>query len=69
MRAQDHRPQARSGYIVLAILGGITGALLARFVFPAVFERGGLGVFLALVVLLAGVVLLARTVWCGGVRP
>ena len=71
MRTPDQ--QSRVGlalrYIVLALLGGITGVLLSRVLFPAVFERGGLVVILAFAILLVGVVLIARLLWRGGPRP
>jgi hypothetical protein len=62
---QDHRPQTRSNmrYVVLVILGGITGVLLSRFLFPVVFERSGPFAFVALVILLVGLLLLARAIW------
>jgi hypothetical protein len=54
-------------YVELILLGGITGMLLSRLLFPVVFERGGSFVFLAPAVLLVGVVLIARLLW--RVRP
>jgi hypothetical protein len=71
MRRQNHQPQTRSNlhYIAFVILGGITGVLLSRFVFPVVFERGDLVVFLAFAILLVGAVLIARLLWWGGSRP
>jgi hypothetical protein len=54
-------------YVELILLGGITGMLLSRLLFPVVFERGGSFVFLAPAVLLVGVVLIARLSW--RVRP
>jgi hypothetical protein len=71
MRTPDPRPQTRSRlrYVVLALLGGVTGVLLSRFVFPAVFERGGLFVVLTFAILLSGVFLIARLLRRGGSRP
>jgi hypothetical protein len=71
VRAQEHR--SRVGlvlrYTVLALLGGLTGVLLSRLIFPVVFERGGPFVFLTFAILLSGVVLIARLLWRGGSRP
>jgi hypothetical protein len=54
-------------YVELILLGGITGVLLSRLLFPVVFERGGSFVFLAPAALLVRVVLIARLSW--RVRP
>jgi hypothetical protein len=54
-------------YVELILLGGITGVLLSRLLFPVVFERGGSFVFLTSAVLLVRVVLIARLSW--RVRP
>ena len=69
MRARDHRMRVALSlrYVELILLGGITGMLLSRLLFPVVFERGGSFVFLAPAVLLVGVVLIARLSW--KVRP
>ena len=69
MRARDHRMRVALSlrYVELILLGGITGVLLSRLLFPVVFERGGSFVFLAPAVLLVGVVLIARLSW--RVRP
>ncbi|MDF2701957.1 MAG: hypothetical protein K0S10_901 [Rubrobacteraceae bacterium] len=69
MRAWDHRMRVAFAlrYVELILLGGITGVLLSRLLFPVVFERGGSFVFLAPAVLLVGVVLIARLSW--RVRP
>jgi len=62
VRTLDQR--SRTGlalrYIVLALVGGITGSLLSWFLFPLVFERRGPVMFLAFAILLVGVVLIAR---------
>jgi hypothetical protein len=69
VRARDHRMRVALAlrYVELILLGGITGVLLSRLLFPVVFERGGSFVFLAPAVLLVGVVLIARLSW--RVRP
>jgi hypothetical protein len=69
VRARDHRMRVALSlrYVELILLGGITGMLLSRLLFPVVFERGGSFVFLAPAVLLVGVVLIARLSW--RVRP
>jgi hypothetical protein len=69
VRARDHRMRVAFSlrYVELILLGGITGMLLSRLLFPVVFERGGSFVFLAPAVLLVGVVLIARLSW--RVRP
>jgi hypothetical protein len=71
MRTQDQRSGRGHAlrYVLLALLGGVTGVLLSRFVFPAVFERGGLLVFLTFAILLSGVFLIARLLRRGGSRP
>ncbi len=46
-------------YVALAIAGGITGVLIARFLFPFVLNRGGL-VFVVLPLLLVATLLLVR---------
>jgi hypothetical protein len=56
-------------YTVLALIGGIIGVLLARFLLPVVFERGGLFVFLTYAILLVVMVLIGRLLWRGGSRP
>ena len=62
MSARDHRTRVGLAlrYVVLIILGGITGVLLSRFLFPVVIERGGAFVFLIFAILLVGVVLISR---------
>jgi hypothetical protein len=50
-------------YAGLILLGGATGVLLSRFLFPVVFERGGPFLFLVFAILLVGVVLIARSLW------
>ncbi|HEV2093565.1 MAG TPA: hypothetical protein VGR18_10415 [Rubrobacter sp.] len=45
-------------YVVLAVVGGALGFLLARFVLPAILERGV--VFLVLPLLLVATLLFAR---------
>jgi hypothetical protein len=69
VRARDHRTREALALrnVELILLGGITGMLLSRLLFPVVFERGGSFVFLAPAVLLVGVVLIARLSW--RVRP
>jgi hypothetical protein len=47
----------------LILLGGATGVLLSRFLFPVVFERRGPFLFLVFAILLVGVVLIARLLW------
>ena len=47
-------------YVALAVVGGAFGYLVARFLLPAVLERGV--VFLALPILLVATLLLARAV-------
>jgi hypothetical protein len=71
VRAQDQRSRVGLAlrYVVLALVGGLTGVLLAGFVFPAVFERGGLFVFLTFAILLSGAVLVARLLRRGGSGP
>ena len=71
MRTQDQRSGRGHAlrYVLLALLGGVTGVLLSRFVFPAVFERGGLFVVLTLAILLSGVFLIARLLRRGGSKP
>jgi hypothetical protein len=56
-------------YVLLALLGAATGALLSRLLFPVVFERGGLFVVLTFAILLSGVFLIARLLRRGGARP
>jgi hypothetical protein len=69
VRARNHRMRVALAlrYVELILLGGITGVLLSRLLFPVVFERGGSFVFLAPAVLLVRVVLIARLSW--RVRP
>jgi hypothetical protein len=61
---RDRRPWLR--FALHVGLGALTGVLVSRLLFPLVFERDGLFVTLA-VVLLAGIILLARALWRG--RP
>ena len=46
-------------YVALAVAGGVTGVLIARFLFPFVLNRGGL-VFLILPLVLVATQLLVR---------
>ncbi|MDQ3435968.1 MAG: hypothetical protein M3491_01280 [Actinomycetota bacterium] len=46
-------------FVALAIVGGATGFLVARLLFPFVLNRGGLA-FLVLPILLVATLLLAR---------
>jgi multidrug transporter EmrE-like cation transporter len=52
-------------YALLVGLGALTGVLVSRLLFPVVFERGGLFVTLAVVLLVVGITLLARALWRG----
>jgi hypothetical protein len=62
VRAHDHRTRIGLAlrYAGLILLGGATGVLLSRFLFPVVLERGGPFVFLVFAILLVGVLLTAR---------
>ena len=46
-------------YVALAVVGGATGFLIARLLFPLVLDGGGL-VFLVLPIVLIATLLLAR---------
>ena len=46
-------------YVALAVVGGATGFLIARLLFPLVLDRGGLA-FLVLPIVLIATLLLAR---------
>ena len=46
-------------YVALAVVGGATGFLIARLLFPLVLDRGGL-IFLVLPIVLIATLLLAR---------
>jgi hypothetical protein len=50
--------------VALAVVGGVTGVLIARFLFPFVLIRGGLG-FLVLPLLLVATLLLVRALRWG----
>jgi multidrug transporter EmrE-like cation transporter len=56
-------------YALLVGLGVLTGVLISRLLFQVVFERGGPFVTLALVLLVVGIMLLARALWRGRLRP
>jgi hypothetical protein len=62
---RDRRSRVR--FALLVGLGALTGALVSRLLLPVVFERRGLFVTLVVVLLVVGIMLLARALW--RVRP
>ena len=71
MRAQDRRTGRGLAvrYVLLVLLGALTGVLLSRLLFPVVFGRGGPFVLVAFAILLVGVVLIARLLRREGAGP
>ncbi len=52
-------------HVLVAVLGGLTGVLLAWLILPMVFERDGLVVVLAVALLVIGVALFVQEIQRG----
>ena len=71
MTPRDLRSHVRfvAHYALLVGLGALAGVLVSRLLSNVVFGRGGPFAILAFLLLVVGIMLLARALWRGRSRP